>query len=151
MVIPLCSRASRGLSLWPCLFLITPERTEQMLLFYSGVSISQACEGAYAKQTGEYGRPSFPQPPSLRFTANNKCLTKFLIKPNYISSGNTDLVMRVFMITNVKKRKENNMTLRAESPKSSSNTYCGYSIVQLSKYDTFNKIGWFLAHVFLTL
>lgn len=60
-------RASRGLSVWPSPFLITPESTEQLLLFHICVSINQACEGAYVKQTGKYGRPS-PSPPFLSFS-----------------------------------------------------------------------------------
>lgn len=50
-------RASQGLSVWPSPFLITPESSEQLLLFHICVSINQACEGAYVKQTS-HSRPS---------------------------------------------------------------------------------------------
>lgn len=49
--------ASRGVSVWLSSFLITPERSEQLLLSHICVSISRTYEVTYAGWTGPCGAP----------------------------------------------------------------------------------------------
>lgn len=59
---------SRGLSVWPSLFLITRESRKQLLYGHICVSVSQPCGGLSKKQSRWYGKHClrFP-PPIIRF------------------------------------------------------------------------------------